>query len=57
MPRVGFEPTNPVFERAKIFHAAQSLWLEPALCILIHVCVRNLYCSRGKSREMGWGDM
>jgi hypothetical protein len=44
MPRVRFEPTIPVLERAKTFHASDSA----AIVIgTICVCVRNLRCSIG----------
>jgi hypothetical protein len=41
MPRVGFEPTNPVFERAKIFHA-----LDRAATVI--------GCNIIKVMELGW---
>jgi hypothetical protein len=38
MPPVGFEPTIPVFERAKIFHA-----LDREATVIANDCIKTHY--------------
>jgi hypothetical protein len=51
MPLARFEPTIPVFKRAKIFHA-----LDRAATVTGHSKQSSPDIVRMKSRRMGWAD-